>query len=56
MDQTRDNYEEFTFDRAKIIANLMELIPKMKDLREKAEAKLSTLQKPQFDQNYLHRR
>ena len=44
MDQTRDNYEEFTFDRAKIIANLMDLIPKMKDLREKAEAKLPTLQ------------
>ena len=40
MDQTETNSEpplEFTFDRKKMIANLMELIPKMKALREKAK-------------------
>lgn len=48
MDQTGNNFEEFSFDRKKIIANLIDLIPKMKDLREKAEAMLPTLQKPQL--------
>ena len=51
MDQTKPNFEsteEFTFDRKKIIANLIDLIPKMKDLREKAEGMLPTIQKPKL--------
>ena len=52
MDQTKTNSappEEFTFDRKKIIANLMDLIPKMKDLREKAEVMLPTMKKPKLE-------
>ncbi len=51
MDQTETNSEppsEFTFDRKKMIANLMELIPKMKELRDKVEEILPTIQKPEF--------
>ena len=51
MDQMGTNSEppiEFTFDRKKIIANLMDLIPKMKELRENVEVILPTLQKPKL--------
>ena len=51
MDQSKNNSEpitEFTFDRKKMIANLMNLIPKMKELREKTEEILPTLQKPKL--------
>ena len=50
MDQTENNSEpplEFTFDRKKMIANLMELIPKMKALREKAKEIIPTIKKPE---------
>jgi len=49
MDQTNSNLEppsEFTLDRKKMMANLMDLIPKMKDLREKTEAIIPKIQKP----------
>ncbi len=51
MDQSESNSEpttEFTFDRKKIIANLIDLIPKMKDLREKSKEIISTLQEPKL--------
>ena len=51
MDQTGTNSEppvEFNFDRKKIIANLMDLIPKMKELRENVEVIVPTLQKPKL--------
>ena len=52
MDQTEPSFEsteEFTFDRKKIIANLIDLIPKMKELREKAEGMLPSIQKPKLE-------
>lgn len=51
MDQSETNSEpttEFTFDRKKIIANLMDLIPKMKELREKSKEFIPTLKKPEL--------
>ena len=51
MNQSGNNSEpttEFTFDRKKIIANLMDLIPKMKDLREKSQEIIPTIQKPKL--------
>lgn len=51
MDRTETNSEpplEFTLDRKKIIANLMELIPKMKELNKKSKEILPTIQKPKL--------
>jgi hypothetical protein len=51
MERTKTNSEspsEFTFDRKKMIANLMELIPKMKELREKVKDIIPTIPDPKL--------
>jgi hypothetical protein len=48
MEKTSEPPLEFTLDRKKMIANLMQLIPKMKEMREKVKEILPTIQKPKL--------